>query len=128
MLATGGSLKAAEDLIAQIEGAEVVASFCVFDVPPLLGRYNLTHKHVSIAEMPALAGGGNEYFDWRSAPSVLRSIDFEEPEGGLYATPAIALTVAKKEAVSHDTYMYELEFPDPEWILGLWPGGHMNLH
>jgi len=24
--------------------------------------------------------------------------------------------------------MYELKFPDPEWILGLWAGGHIYFH
>ena len=36
----------------------------------------------------------------------------------------IELTVSKKELVSPDTYKFELEFPNKEWISGFWPGAH----
>ena len=38
LLATGGTLKAAEDLIAKIPGATVSASFCLFEIPFLKGK------------------------------------------------------------------------------------------
>jgi NAD(P)H-flavin reductase len=38
------------------------------------------------------------------------------------------LKVIKKELISHDTYLIELEFPNAEWISGLWAGGHYMLH
>lgn len=38
------------------------------------------------------------------------------------------LKVIKKELISPDTYEFVLEFPNPEWISGLWPGGHYIMH
>jgi len=38
------------------------------------------------------------------------------------------LKVIKKDKLTHDSYIYELEFPNKEWISGLWPGGHFHLH
>jgi ferredoxin-NADP reductase len=38
------------------------------------------------------------------------------------------LKVIKKEAISPDTYQIELEFPNKEWIMGLWPSGHVFIH
>ena len=29
--------------------------------------------------------------------------------------------------MSHDTYKFGLEFPNPDWSSGLWPGGHFLL-
>jgi cytochrome-b5 reductase len=37
------------------------------------------------------------------------------------------LKVIKKEKVAHDTYLFELEFPNPEWISGLWAAGHFIM-
>ena len=37
------------------------------------------------------------------------------------------LKVSKKEKINHDTYRMELEFPNPHWISGLKPGGHLIL-
>ena len=48
LLATGGTLKAAEDLIKQIEGVEVVASYCLFEIPALKGREKVASKVISI--------------------------------------------------------------------------------
>ena len=48
LLATGGTLKAAEDLIKQIEGVEVVASYCLFEIPALKGRDKVASKVISI--------------------------------------------------------------------------------
>lgn len=38
------------------------------------------------------------------------------------------LKVIKKEAINHDTYIMELEFPNADWISGLWPGGHFIFY
>lgn len=29
--------------------------------------------------------------------------------------------------MSHDTYLFEFAFPDPEWVAGSWPGGHFGI-
>ena len=34
----------------------------------------------------------------------------------------------KKEAVNHDTYLFVLEFPNKDWISGLFAGGHYVFH
>jgi cytochrome-b5 reductase len=31
------------------------------------------------------------------------------------------LKIIKKEQIAHDTYAFTLEFPNPEWIAGMWP-------
>ena len=51
LLATGGTLKAAEDLITKIEGTEVAASFCLFDIPALKGKDRLTKPFVSLCSL-----------------------------------------------------------------------------
>jgi len=38
------------------------------------------------------------------------------------------LKLIKKEALTHDTYLYELEFPNKELTAGLWPSGHFVFH
>jgi cytochrome-b5 reductase len=38
------------------------------------------------------------------------------------------LKVTKKEKLTHDTYLFELEFPNQEWISGLWVGAHFVFH
>jgi len=38
------------------------------------------------------------------------------------------LKVVKKEKLTHDTYLIRLEFPNSEWIAGLWAGAHYTLH
>ena len=30
--------------------------------------------------------------------------------------------------MTHDVYIFRLDFPNPEWISGLWVGGHFILH
>lgn len=37
----------------------------------------------------------------------------------------IKLRVSKKEKLSHDSYLYSLEMPNPEWISGMPAGGSM---
>ena len=51
LLATGGTLKAAEDLVSKIEGAEVAASFCLFEIPALKGKEKLAKNFVSIVQL-----------------------------------------------------------------------------
>ena len=51
LLATGGTLKATEDLISQVEGAEVAASYCIFDIPALGGSKLLAKKCVCLVSL-----------------------------------------------------------------------------
>ena len=53
LLATGGTLKAAELLVKNLPGTTVVASFCLFEIPFLKGRDKLTknNQFVSIVEI-----------------------------------------------------------------------------
>jgi NAD(P)H-flavin reductase len=37
------------------------------------------------------------------------------------------LKVISKDLISPDTYRMELEFPDKDWIAGIWPAGHYKL-
>ena len=39
-----------------------------------------------------------------------------------------SLKMIKKEAISPDTYEMAFEFPNPEWIMGLFPAGHLFMH
>jgi len=83
-MVTGDTLSAAEDLIKKFEGAQLVGSFCVFEIPTLHGRTLINHKFVSIAELATVARG-NEFFDWEGPASVLGSIQYEMPLGSLAA-------------------------------------------
>lgn len=38
------------------------------------------------------------------------------------------LKVVKKSKLNNNVYVFELEFPNPEWISGLWPGAHFFWH
>jgi len=51
LLATGGTLKAAETLISKIEGSEVAANFCLFEIDCLKGREKLASKMVSVVSL-----------------------------------------------------------------------------
>jgi adenine phosphoribosyltransferase len=51
LLATGGTLKAAEDLITKIEGTSISARFCLFELAALKGREKLAGKMVSIVNL-----------------------------------------------------------------------------
>ena len=64
---------------------------------------------------------GKEFFDYQTAPSMFANI--EKDENGQFP-----LKVVRKEAISLDTYIYEVEFPNAEWISGLWAGGHYVFH
>lgn len=48
LLATGGTLRAAENLVAKIPGVEVVASYVTFELLALNGREKLTAKCVAL--------------------------------------------------------------------------------
>ena len=48
LLATGGTLKAAEDLINSVDGAEIAANYCMFEITALKGRDILAGKMVSV--------------------------------------------------------------------------------
>ena len=51
LLATGGTLLAAENLCKKIPGVEVIGSFCLFEISFFKGRDRLTGKMVSIVQM-----------------------------------------------------------------------------
>jgi adenine/guanine phosphoribosyltransferase-like PRPP-binding protein len=46
-LATGGTLKAAEDLVSKIPGTILVGSYCLFEIPFLGGAKKLSAKCVA---------------------------------------------------------------------------------
>ena len=60
---------------------------------------------------------GKQFFDYTQEPNLFELAD-KDTQG------QFSLKVITKEAVSHDTYKFGLEFPNPEWTSGLWPGGH----
>lgn len=64
---------------------------------------------------------GNEFVDWESAPSMFASIERNDDD-------QFPLKVIKKEQMNHDTFYLSLEFPNKEWIAGLFPGGHYIFH
>lgn len=51
LLATGGTLKAAEDLISSVEGVEVAASYCIFEIMPLNGRDKLDKMVMTLVKL-----------------------------------------------------------------------------
>ena len=51
LLATGGTLKAAEDLISNIPDVSVAASFCLFTITPLKGRERLNGGYATMIEL-----------------------------------------------------------------------------
>ena len=63
----------------------------------------------------------SEYFDFEGPPSLFNLVEKNEDD-------QFPLKVIKKEKISHDTYLWELEFPNKDWISGLWPGGHYTMH
>ena len=67
------------------------------------------------------AVAGSEFYDYYSSPSLFANIEKDDYD-------QFPLKVSKKEKVTHDTYLYKLEFPDKEWIAGLWAGGHFIFH
>lgn len=67
------------------------------------------------------AQAGNEFFDWEGPPNVFNLIEKNEDD-------EFSLKVAKMEAINHDSYELVLEFPNKDWIMGLWPSGHVFFH
>ena len=37
------------------------------------------------------------------------------------------LKVIKKQALTHDVYRFDIKFADPEWISGIFVGGHIEF-
>lgn len=64
---------------------------------------------------------GKEFFTYSGVPNLCELVEKDDDD-------CFPLKVIKKEAISHDTYIYDLEFPNPEWISGLWAGGHLFFH
>merc|ERR1712070_253571 len=60
---------------------------------------------------------GKEFFDYSTPPNLFNLVEKDDDD-------QFPLKVIKKEAISPDTYTFELEFPNPDWIAGLWAGGH----
>jgi len=61
------------------------------------------------------------YLDFQTPPNLFNLVEKNDDD-------QFPLKVIKKEAINHDTYILELGFPNPEWISGLWPGGHFIFH
>lgn len=38
------------------------------------------------------------------------------------------LKISKIEKINHDSYLYQLEFPNKDWYPGLWASGHLHFH
>ena len=51
LLATGGTLKAAEDLISNIEGTSVAACYCLFEIAAMKGAEKLSGKFVTLVSL-----------------------------------------------------------------------------
>ena len=64
---------------------------------------------------------GKEFFDFKGPPSLVNLIEKDDED-------CFPLKVIKKEKISNDTYLIDLEFPNPDWISGLWPAGHLFFH
>ena len=63
----------------------------------------------------------SEFFDFSGPPNLFNLVEKDDDD-------QFPLKVIKKEKISPDTYLFELEFPNPEWISGLWPAGHYIWH
>ena len=63
----------------------------------------------------------SEYLDYDTPDSLLKLIERDKND-------QFPLKVIEKKVINHDTYMFVLEFPNPEWICGLFPGGHFIFH
>ena len=63
----------------------------------------------------------NEYFDWEGPPSLFNMM-MKNPDS------EFPLKLIKKDLVSPDTYEMEFELPNPDWIMGVFPAGHVNMH
>lgn len=70
--------------------------------------------------MDAVAAG-SEFYDFETPPSLFKNVEKDDND-------QFPLKVSKKEKMTHDTFFFTLEFPNPEWIAGLWAGGHYVIH
>ena len=61
-----------------------------------------------------------EYFDHKAGPSLAELVERD-------ADKRFRLKVSRKEPLTHDTYAFDFEFPNPEWISGLQPNGHFMI-
>lgn len=61
------------------------------------------------------------YLDFETPDSLFKLVEKDENN-------QFSLKLKEKRVVNHDTYMFVLEFPNPEWISGLFPGGHYVFH
>ena len=57
------------------------------------------------------------YFDYSTPQNLFNLVD-KDPQG------KFNLPITEKEQVSHDTYRFRLQFPDPSWEAGMWPAAH----
>ena len=53
-LQTGNTMKAAEELVKSIPGAEITATFSIFEILSLRGAQKLDQKHVSAVKIDSL--------------------------------------------------------------------------
>ncbi len=51
LLATGGTMRAAEDLVANIPDSEVIGSVCIFEIDCLGGRAKLTKPYEALVHL-----------------------------------------------------------------------------
>ena len=61
-----------------------------------------------------------QFFDYATPPNLFNLIEKDEDN-------RFPLKVISKDLISPDTYRMELEFPNKDWIAGMWPAGHMKL-
>ena len=63
----------------------------------------------------------NQYVDFKNPNNLCALI--EKDENGCFPLKVIA-----KDKINHDSYKIVLEFPNAEWISGLWAAGHFVFH
>ena len=63
----------------------------------------------------------SEFLDFEGPPNLFNLVEKDENN-------QFPLKVIEKRVISHDTYTFVLEFPNKEWITGLFPGGHFVFH
>lgn len=63
----------------------------------------------------------SEYLDFKKPNSLVAKM--QPNQDGQFP-----LKLIRKELITHDTYIFEFEYPDKEWISGLWPAGHYHFH
>jgi NAD(P)H-flavin reductase len=63
----------------------------------------------------------SEFVDYKNPENLFALVDKDEDD-------QFPLKVIANEKLNHDTYKITLEFPNPNWISGLWAGGHFKMH